>query len=74
MADITYLERCIAQVGGPAKAARICGVTQPAVGKWLAKGSLPRTEWTGETEHAKRLAAATEARFTAEQLLARCKP
>ncbi|WP_194150432.1 hypothetical protein [Stutzerimonas nosocomialis] len=57
------------KVGGPVSAARICGVSRTAVDKWISKGALPRTEYTGESRHAERLAAASGGAFTAEDLL-----
>ena len=32
--------------------ADVCGLTPKAIYKWLERGSLPRTEFTGETEYA----------------------
>ncbi len=46
-----------------------CGVTYQAVRKWEAKGRLPRTEWTGETDHASKIEAATKGLVTKDQLL-----
>ncbi|QVN18943.1 hypothetical protein [Burkholderia pyrrocinia] len=34
-------------------------VTYQAVRKWIAKGRLPRTEWTGETEYSQAIEAIT---------------
>ena len=42
--------------------AKACGVVYQAVQKWRAKGRLPRTEHTGETNHAERIAAAAAQR------------
>ncbi|MCY1503021.1 hypothetical protein D9M68_371340 [compost metagenome] len=61
-------------VGGPVAAAKACGVSRQAIDKWLAKGSLPRTDYTGETDHAKSLAEASGGKFTAEWLLAQAAP
>lgn len=44
--------------GGPVAAARACGVKRQAVDKWIVKGALPRTEYTGESSHAIHLASA----------------
>lgn len=71
------LRKAIDAVGGVATAAKICEVSPRAIYKWLATGSLPRTEYTGETEHAKRLAAAAAVHgepFTAEWLLGAAAP
>lgn len=71
---MSALKKSIEQVGGAAKAAAICGVSQRAVYKWLSSGSLPRTEYTGETHYAQRLADASAGQFTAEWLLAEASP
>lgn len=71
---MSYLREAIQQVGGPEKASRICEVSSRAVYKWLDSERLPRTEYTGETDYAVKLAAADGAQFTAKQLRDRCKP
>lgn len=48
--------------GGPVQAARACSVSRQAVDKWVANGYLPRTEYTGETDYARRLSEAAAAR------------
>lgn len=50
--------------------ARLCGVSYQAVRKWQRAGRLPRTEWTGETDYAARIAAALHGEITQDQLLA----
>lgn len=63
--------------GGPVAAAKACGVRRQAVDKWVAKGALPRTEYTGETRHAICLAAAAAERgepFDLAWLLAEAAP
>lgn len=64
---VAYAVRC---VGGPVQAARICERSRQAVDKWIMKGRLPRTEYTGETQYAQKLAEASEGAFSAEWLLA----
>ncbi|SEH87217.1 hypothetical protein [Stutzerimonas xanthomarina] len=64
----------VEKVGGPISAAEICGIRRQAIDKWLARGSLPRTEYTGETNYASRLADASNGDFTAEWLLAAAAP
>jgi hypothetical protein len=64
----------VEKVGGAIPAAKVCGVRRQAVDKWLAKGTLPRTEYTGETTYAKSLAEASGEQFTAEWLLAAAAP
>ena len=49
--------------------ARLCGVSYQAVRKWQRAGRMPRTEWTGETDYAHRIEAATEGAVTRARLL-----
>lgn len=49
--------------------AKACNVTPQAIYKWQAKGRLPRTDWTGETDYASRIEEATGGRITRTQLL-----
>lgn len=41
-----------------------CGCTQRAVYKWIEKGSLPRTDFTGETNYAERIANASNGKYS----------
>lgn len=71
------LRESINKAGGVAKASIICEVSQRAIYKWLTAESLPRTEYTGETDYACRLAAAAAERghpFEASWLLAKAAP
>lgn len=74
---MTALKDSIAKAGGVSRASAVCGVSPRAIYKWLASGSLPRTEYTGETRYAERLAAAAAERgqpFAADWLLAATAP
>lgn len=72
MHTVSPLEEAIATVG-LSKLARELGLTHQAVRKWQRAGRMPRTEWTGETTYAKRIAELTDGRVTVERLLApRC--
>lgn len=62
------ISKSIAIVGLRALA-RFCGVTPQAIYKWETKGSLPRTDWTGETDYASRIEEATKGVITRDQLL-----
>lgn len=68
------ISQAVEQAGGAIAAAKICGVRRQAVDKWVSRGSLPRTEYTGETDYAHRLAGAAAGKFTAEWLLAEAAP
>ncbi len=43
-----------------------CGCSQRAIYKWMKKGSLPRTDFTGETNYAERIANASCGKFSVE--------
>lgn len=53
------IEAAIAALpGGLPALAQLLGVSYVAIRKWQERGRLPRTEWTGETQYAARIAAA----------------
>lgn len=45
------------------------GVTYQAVRKWEKAGHLPRTEWTGETDHSSGIERLTNRKVTKKALL-----
>lgn len=49
--------------------ASICGVSVRAVYKWIQSGRLPRTDYTGETSYASKIAEASEGNISADWLL-----
>ena len=48
--------------------ADVCGLTPKAIYKWLERGSLPRTEFTGETKYADKIANASGGKYSAAQI------
>lgn len=71
------LKKAIDDAGGAQMVATACGKTPRAVYKWLTAGSLPRTEYTGETRYAERIAVLSTANgkpLEAEDLLACARP
>lgn len=73
-APSSILARAVAAVGGPVSAAKHCGVSRQAVDKWVARGALPRSDYTGETAYAATLAAHSGGSFTAEMILDASSP
>lgn len=71
---MSALQEAINKAGGVTKAAKACGVSPRALYKWLSSGVLPRTEYTGETSYAEKLAAESDGSFTADWLLAQASP
>lgn len=70
MKTITPLERAWHLCGGLYGLAKVCGVTNTSTHRWKKKGTLPRTEWTGETHYAEKIEAATQGAITKDELLA----
>ena len=63
-----HIKKAVVCVGGVSAAARLCGVSSRAINKWIAAGKLPRTDFTGETRYAERLASGSNGGFTADAL------
>ena len=57
------------KIVGLSKLATVCGIRYQSLQKWEAKGRLPRTDWTGETDYASRIEEATKGAVTRDQLL-----
>ena len=55
---------------GLTRLAKACGVAVSSVHKWKSRNQLPRTEWTGETRYAEKIAE-LHGTVTVEQLLQR---
>ena len=54
--------------------AKACGCSPRAIYKWIANGSLPRTDYTDETNYAEKIALASGGQFTAAQIREVSKP
>lgn len=68
MEKLNLISKAIELVG-LCKLAQACGVRHQSVYKWQARGRLPRSDWTGETDYASRIEIATGGRITRAQLL-----
>lgn len=64
MNDQSYpeLRDAINDAGGPCAVAQVLGITYNALQRRYSKG-LPRTEYTGETDYAEKIAAAANKRL-----------
>lgn len=67
---MTPLQQAILMIG-TYRLAKALGITHPSVYKWKQTGYLPRTEWTGETKYAPKIARLVNHRVTRAQLLKR---
>ncbi|ROM84849.1 hypothetical protein BK652_09710 [Pseudomonas brassicacearum] len=71
------LKKSIDDAGGVPVVALACGKSPRAIYKWLTADCLPRTEYTGETRYAERiadLASANGKPFEASWLLMEANP
>lgn len=62
---IPTLSEAIKEIGVMAIASA-CGCSPRAIYKWMKKGSLPRTDFTGETDYADKIAYASEGKYSAD--------
>ncbi|AHB80172.2 hypothetical protein [Shigella phage 75/02 Stx] len=62
------IQFAVKAVGGQTVAARLCGLSNVAIHKWVKNGALPRTEYTMKTNYSEILANASDGKFTAEWL------
>lgn len=72
----TYQEKLLEAkglLGGFTAIGKICGVSYKAVSKWAIAGKPPRTEYSGETNYAELISAATGGQISKDDLLPRPK-
>lgn len=59
---------------GVYKLAKECGLTAGAIYKWVNRNSLPRTEFTGETNYSEKIAELLNYELSAEEVRELGKP
>jgi hypothetical protein len=64
---MNYISKAV-DLAGLIPVAKACGISYQSVRKWEEKESLPRTEFTGETDYAKRIASLVNDEVTVAQL------
>lgn len=67
------LRELFEKAGGIDASAKACGISSRALYKWASRNSLPRTEYTGETNYAEVLAGLAEG-VTADEIRASFMP
>lgn len=65
---MNYISKVI-DLAGLLPTAQTCGISYQAIRKWEANESLPRTDFTGETNYAEKLSALVDNKVTRDQLL-----
>ena len=51
---------------GVSAISKACDCSPRAIYKWIERDALPRTDFTGETNYAERIAIASDGRFSAD--------
>ena len=68
------MQEAINAVGGRTKASTLLGISYVAVRKMEEKGSLPRTDYTGETSYAQTLANNSNGLIAQDWLMDKANP
>jgi len=63
--NLPTLAEAIKEIGVTAISSA-CGCSPRSIYKWMKKGALPRTDFTGETNYAEQIAIASGGKFSAE--------
>lgn len=68
------LKYIVEALGGPTVVSKVCGITRNCIYRWFYRGGLPRTEYTGQTHYAEKMARISKGRLKKEHILHFCNP